>query len=201
MDRSRRTRVRVGIRLTYAHTSGGLVSGSDTRAEGCGGNRGLRPGDRLYLSGKRRHLAGGGGRSRGSPAPTRRNARPASPTPSSSASASSPSDNTVLTIERARWEGDKVVAEGAWHGDLSSVHCDLLEGSRSGQAIDWWDRSVAAETSFSGRTFSQEFVRARGDVENHIDPKSKYWATCWGQFSDGLATGADTPVKGTPPAG
>ena len=126
---------------------------------------------------------------------------PASPTPSSSASASSPSDNTVLTIERARWEGDKVVAEGAWHGDLSSVHCDLLEGSRSGQAIDWWDRSVAAETSFSGRTFSQEFVRARGDVENHIDPKSKYWATCWGQFSDGLATGADTPVKGTPPAG
>ena len=125
---------------------------------------------------------------------------PASPTPSSSASAS-PSVSTTLEIERARWEGDRAVVEGTWQGDLSSVHCDLLEGSRSGQAIDWWDRSVAAKTSFSGRTFSQEFVRANGDVRDPIDPKGEYWATCWGQFSDGLATGDDAPVKGMPPGG
>jgi len=125
---------------------------------------------------------------------------PASPTPSSSASASSSFDNTVLKMERARWEGDKAVVEGTWQGDLSSVHCDLLEGSNAGQAIDWWDRSVAAQMSFSGRTFSQEFVRAKGDVEDPIDPKGEYWATCWGQFSEGLATGDDILVKGTPPA-
>lgn len=54
--------------------------------------------------------------------------------------------------------------------------------------------------SFSGRTFSQEFVRVKGDVEDPIDPKGEYWATCWGQFSEGLATGDDILVKGTPPA-
>ena len=93
---------------------------------------------------------------------------PASPTPSSSASAPSSFDNTVLKMERARWEGDKAVVEGTWQGDLSSVHCDLLEGSNAGQAIDWWDRSVAAKMSFSGRTFSQEFVRVKGDVEGAV---------------------------------
>jgi hypothetical protein len=125
---------------------------------------------------------------------------PASPTPSPSASAS-PSDSTILEIEGARWEGDRAVVEGTWQGGLSSVHCGLLEGSRSGQAIDWWDRSVAAKTSFPDRTFSQEFVRASGNVKDPIDPKGEYWATCWGQFSDGLVTGDDAAVKGMPPAG
>ena len=81
------------------------------------------------------------------------------------------------------------------------MHCDLLEGSRSGQAIDWWDRSVAAKTSFPDRTFSQEIVRASGNVKDPIDPKGEYWATCWGQFSDGLATGDDAPPPRTPPGG
>jgi hypothetical protein len=93
------------------------------------------------------------------------------------------------------------VVEGTWKGDLSSVHCDLLEGGRAGRAIDWWDRSVAAKTSFSEGTFSQEFVRARGGLDDHIDPAGEYWVTCWAQFSEGSAAAADARVVGTPSAG
>jgi hypothetical protein len=47
------------------------------------------------------------------------------------------------------------------------------KGGKAGRAIDWWGRSVAAEASFSERTFSQEFVRARDhDVKNRIDPEA-----------------------------
>jgi len=60
----------------------------------------------------------------------------------------------ALKIEKARWEGDKAVVEGTWRGDLSSVHCDLLERGEAERPIDWWDRSVAADASFSDRTFS-----------------------------------------------
>ncbi len=125
---------------------------------------------------------------------------PASTTPSSSASASAFAD-TTLEVETARWQGDVAVVEGTWRGDLSSVHCDLLEGSSSGQVTDWWDRSAAARISLSDRTFSQEFVRAGGDVKQPLDPKREYWATCWAQFAGGLATGDEIPIKGTPPAG
>src|SRR5215204_2335077 len=123
---------------------------------------------------------------------------PASPRPSASASASS-APAIALKIERARWEGDKAVVEGTWRGELSSVHCDLMEGGKAERAIDWWDRSVAAEQSFSDKTFSQEFVRAKGRVKDRIDPESEYKAVCWAQFSGGAATGNEAPVEGVPP--
>src|SRR5829696_9517702 len=61
---------------------------------------------------------------------------PKSPRPGSSASASAsagaPSAPTIaLKIERARWEGDKAVVEGTWRWELSSVHCDLMEGGKA----------------------------------------------------------------------
>jgi hypothetical protein len=124
---------------------------------------------------------------------------PASLRPGASASASSEPDYD-LKIERARWEGERAVVEGTWRGDLSSVHCDLLEGGYSGHAIDWWDRSVTAKMSFSDRTFAQEFVRARGTVKDRIDPKGGYWVKCWAFFSEGSAAGDDALVEGTPPA-
>src|SRR5829696_3025773 len=123
---------------------------------------------------------------------------PGSPRPGASASASSV-PAIALKIERARWEGDKAVVEGTWRGDLSSVHCDLMEGGKAERAIDWWDRSVAAEQSFSDKTFSQEFVRAKGRVKDRIDPESAYKAVCWAQFSGGAATGNEAPVEGVPP--
>src|SRR5215207_3236412 len=115
---------------------------------------------------------------------------PASPRPgssaSASASASAPSTPAIaLKIERARWEGDKAVVEGRWRGDLSPVHCDFMEGGKAEHAIDWWDRSVAAEQSFSDKSFSQEFVHAEGRVKDRIDPESAYKAVCSAQFSDG----------------
>jgi hypothetical protein len=124
---------------------------------------------------------------------------PASLRPGSSASVSSKL-HYALKIEGARWEGERAVVEGKWHGELSSVHCDLLKGGRAGRAIDWWDRSVAAKMSFTDGTFSQEFVRAGRDVEDRIDPKGEYWVTCWAQFSEGSAAADDAQVEGTPPA-
>src|SRR5215203_2932178 len=117
---------------------------------------------------------------------------PASLRPGASASASSV-PNIALKIERARWEGDKAVVEGTWRGELSSVHCDLMEGDKAERAIDWWDRSVAAEQSFSDKTFSQEFVRAKGRVKDLIDPESAHKALCSAQFSEGWPTGSPQP--------
>ena len=129
---------------------------------------------------------------------------PASPRPGASASTSasasaSSAPATALKIERARWEGDKAVVEGTWRGDLSSVHCDLMEGDKAERAIDWWDRSVAAEQSFSDRTFSQEFVRAKGRVKDRIEPEGEYKAVCSAQFSEGWSTGDYAPIAGRPP--
>src|SRR5215207_6465322 len=129
---------------------------------------------------------------------------PKSPRPgssaSASASASAPSAPTIaLKIERAGWRGDKAVVAGTWRGELSSVHCDLMEGGKAERAIDWWDRSVAAEQSFSERTFSQEFVRAKGRVKDRIDPENVYLAVCSAQFSEGWSTGDDALMEGTPP--
>ena len=125
---------------------------------------------------------------------------PASLGAGASASAS-PFPDVALNIKGARWEGDEAVVEGTWQGELSSVHCDLLKGGGAGSAIDWWDRSVAAKENFSDKTFSQEFVRAEGGVEDRIEPEGDYWATCWAQFSEGTATGDEAPVEGKPPAG
>jgi len=52
---------------------------------------------------------------------------------------------------------------------------------------------------FSGSTFSQEFVRAKGRAKDCIDPEGEYWAVCWAQYSEGSATGDEAPVKGTSP--
>jgi len=84
-------------------------------------------------------------------------------------------------------------------GELSSVHCDLMEGGKAERTIDWWDRSVAAEQLFSDKTFSQEFVRAKGRVKDRIDPESVYKAVCSAQFSGGWSTAYDAPMEGKPP--
>jgi len=91
------------------------------------------------------------------------------------------------------------VVEGTWRGELSSVHCDLMEGGKAERAIDWWDRSVAAEQSFSDKTFSQEFVRAKGSVKDRIDPKSDYKAVCSAQFSEGWSVTDIALMEGRPP--
>src|SRR5215208_2752214 len=125
---------------------------------------------------------------------------PESSSASASASASASSAPAIdLKIERARWEADKAVVEGTWRGELSSVHCDLMEGGKAERVVDWWDRSVAAEQSFSERTFSQEFVRAKGKVKDRIDPQGDYKVVCSAQFSEGWSTGDDAPIAGRPP--
>jgi len=127
---------------------------------------------------------------------------PASPKPGASASASASASSApaiALKIERARWEGDKAVVEGRWQGELSSVDCDLMEGGKAEHVVHWWDRSVAAEQSFSDKTFSQEFVRAKGSVKDRIDPESAYKAVCSAHFSEGWSTGADASMEGHPP--
>jgi hypothetical protein len=91
------------------------------------------------------------------------------------------------------------VVEGTWRGKLSSVHCDLMEGGKAERAIDWWDRSVAAEQSFSDKTFSQEFLRAKGRVKDRIDPESAYKAVCSAQFSDGWSVSDEALMEGKPP--
>ena len=49
-----------------------------------------------------------------------------------------------------------------WKGEteVSSVHCDLLEGGIA--PTRWWDRSVGTQMDWLGQTFIQEFVSARG---------------------------------------
>ena len=123
---------------------------------------------------------------------------PASPRPWASASASS-APAIALKIERARWEGNKAVVEGKWQGELSSVHCDLLEVDKAERAIDWWDRSVAAEQLFSDKTFSQEFVRTKGRVKDRIEPEGEYKAVCSAQFSEGWSMVDEAPIAGRPP--
>ncbi len=128
--------------------------------------------------------------------------RAGTPAPASSSASASASSvpRFAVEIERARWKGEKAVVEGSWRGDLSSVHCDLLEGGDAGHAIDWWDRSIAADASFSEGTFSQEFVCSEGrSVKDRIDSEQDYWAVCWAQFSDGGAAGTEAAVRGAPP--
>src|SRR5215208_890873 len=136
---------------------------------------------------------------RGEGAPSQAGA-PAPVSSSASASASASSAPAIaLKIERARWEGNKAVVEGKWQGELSSVHCDLLEVDKAERAIDWWDRSVAAEQLFSDKTFSQEFVRTKGRVKDRIEPEGEYKAVCSAQFSEGWSMVDEAPIAGRPP--
>jgi len=117
----------------------------------------------------------------------------------SSLATPSPEPDVGLKISSARWEGEKAVVEGTWRGDISSVHCDLLEGGGNSHATDWWDRAVPAKMSWSARTFSQDFVEAEGrKIEDPIDPTSRYTAVCSAQFSGGWSVNDSAAVEGTP---
>ena len=121
--------------------------------------------------------------------------------PSASASAEATVPNNKLSISRARWEGEKAVVEGTWKGEISSVHCDLLEGGTSGGLTRWWDRSVGTQMDWSDRTFTQAFVAAgEGESGEPLDPQASYGVGCSAQFSGGWSTGDSAPVEGTPPA-
>lgn len=117
---------------------------------------------------------------------------------SASASAEATVPDNKLSISSARWEGDKAVVEGKWKGEISSVHCDLLQGGASGNVTRWWDRSVGTQMNWSEQTFTQEFVAAEGSGAS-LDPNVHYAVACSAQFADGWQTGDDAPVEGTPP--
>jgi hypothetical protein len=124
----------------------------------------------------------------------------ASPAPSLSASAEATVPNNGLSITGARWEGEMAVVEGTWKGDVSSVHCDLLEGGTSGEPTRWWDRSVGTRMDWSERTFTQEFVAAgEGGSAGPLDPVAGYGVICSGQFSGGWSMNDGAPVEGTAP--
>jgi len=117
---------------------------------------------------------------------------------SSSASATAPVPDMKVNISGARWEGEKAVVEGTWKGDISSVHCDLIEGGASGKPTRWWDRSVGPQMDWSRRTFTQEFVAAEESGEP-LDPEASYSVSCVGSFSSGWSTGDQAGVEGKPP--
>ena len=127
---------------------------------------------------------------------------PGSASPGGSASASASAEATVpnnkLNISGARWEGEKAVVEGTWKGEVSSVHCDLLEGGPSGKSTHWWDRSVGTKMDWSGQTFFQEFV-ATEEGEEQLDDKARYGVACSAQFSDGWQVNDNSSVEGAPP--
>jgi hypothetical protein len=102
-----------------------------------------------------------------------------------------------LTISSARWEGQKAVVEGTWKGgEVSSVRCDLIEGVAPTR---WWDRSVGVQMDWSERTFTQEFVSARGsDNWEPLDPLASYNVTCSAWFAGGIGTIASAKVEGKP---
>jgi len=119
--------------------------------------------------------------------------------PGGSSAASSLAELDInLKITSARWESEKAVVEGTWEGEISSVHCDLMEGEQ--QTTDWWDRLVPANMSWQKRIFTQDFVEARGrKIEDPIDAATRYTVTCAGQFSKGWQMNDTAPVEGTPP--
>ena len=102
-----------------------------------------------------------------------------------------------LTISSARWEGQKAVVEGTWKGgEVSSVHCDLLEGGTA--PTRWWDRSVGTQMDWLGQTFTQEFVSARGSEGwEPLDPLASYKVRCSALFGS-VMTGASAEVEGKP---
>lgn len=105
-----------------------------------------------------------------------------------------------LEIIRAEWSGDRVVVEGEWEGELSSVSCDLFEGEDSEDLglVEWWDRTVPVEYDTPNRTFTQTFVAGDGEA---IDPEAEYRVICTAIYPDFLMTSDEAPVEGSPPAG
>ncbi len=111
-----------------------------------------------------------------------------------------PPKNMDLEITSAQWEGEKVVVEGKWAADVSSVHCDLFEGDKTDARLtDWWDRGVPAKMDWSHKTFTQVFVRAKGrKIENPPDPNEHYWVLCAGNFSGAWEMEPSAPIRGAP---
>ena len=132
--------------------------------------------------------------------PTEEGGAPNTASPnSSSASAGATAPDNKLSISGARWEGDKAVVEGTWKGDISSAHCDLLEGGTSGKPTRWWDRSVGVQMDWSKRTFTQEFVAAKGSGEQ-LDPGVSYSVACSGWFAGGWQVSDVAQVEAAPPS-
>jgi hypothetical protein len=120
-------------------------------------------------------------------------------TPSEQANAERMHPNVDVKISSARWEGQKAVVMGSWKGEVSSVRCDLWEGSVSGAPTRWWDRSVGTQMDWSERTFTQEFVSARGsDNWEPLDPLASYAVKCRGLFAGDWVTSDSTRVEGKP---
>lgn len=103
-----------------------------------------------------------------------------------------------LQITRAQWSGNAVEVEGRWGGEISSVHCDLFEGGDQ-RVTDWWDRAASPSMAWSERTFRRVFVEAQGrEVEDPVDPSSRYSVRCMGNFSGGWSTSDNALVEGKP---
>ena len=105
-----------------------------------------------------------------------------------------------LRITRAEWVGNTVEVEGRWGGEISSVQCDLFEGTSNEQRVtDWWDRSVSPTMVWSERRFTQVFVEAvGGEAEEPIEPSARYTVTCLGAFPAGWSTNDSVLVGGKP---
>jgi hypothetical protein len=90
--------------------------------------------------------------------------------------------------------------EGTWKGEVSSVHCDLLEGGESGKPSRWWDRSVGTQMGWSEHIFAQEFVAAEGGEGGEpLDRGASYAVRCSARFSGGWQVSDGARVEGTPP--
>jgi len=113
-----------------------------------------------------------------------------------------PPKDMDLQITGARWVGERVMVEGRWSGELSSVYCDLFEGNETDARLtDWWERGVPAKMSWSERTFTQFFVGAKGrEIEDPVDPRKRYWVLCSGNFTGGWGMQPSSAVDGTPPS-
>ena len=123
--------------------------------------------------------------------------RGSTPSEQSAAPEGAPDVDVAVTISSARWEGQKAVVEGTWKGEVSSVRCDLLEAGAA--PTRWWDRSVGTQMDWSGRTFSQEFVAARGSEDwEPLDPLASYDVECWGLFAGEVMTSESAHVEGKP---
>jgi len=113
-----------------------------------------------------------------------------------------PPKDMDLQITGARWVGERVMVEGRWSGEVSSVYCDLFEGNETDARVtDWWERGVPAKMSWSERTFTQFFVGAKGrEIEDPVDPRKRYWVLCSGNFTGGWGMQPSSAVDGTPPS-
>jgi len=60
--------------------------------------------------------------------PSEQSPDPGATRPEASQATPSPRPDMRLKISSARWDGEEAIVEGTWEGEVSSVHCDQLEG-------------------------------------------------------------------------